>query len=136
MKVEYILCGLLDVFDKFMNNKGEFKESLREDVRGMLSLYEASYLGAKGEDKLLKAMEFTRSHLKQSLPSLPPQFQTHIAKSLELPRHLRMATLEARNYIDEYSQESNHTLALLELAELEFSELQSLHRKELAEIIM
>ncbi|PON32678.1 Squalene/phytoene synthase [Parasponia andersonii] len=124
-----------DVFDQFINKEGEFKESLSQDTCGMLSLYEASYLGAKGEDKLHKAMEFTRSHLKQSMSSVSPELQTQVAKALELPRHLRMATLEARNYIDEYSQESNHNSALLALAKLEFNELQSLHKRELTEII-
>lgn len=127
--------GLLDVFDKFMDKNGKFKESLKEDVQGMLSLYEASYLSVEGDDKLLKAMEFTRSHLEQATPSLSPQLQTQVAKSLELPRHLRMATLEVRSYIDDYSRESNHNPALLEVAKSDFSELQSLHKKEVAEII-
>lgn len=108
---------------------------MSEDTWGMMSLYEASYLGAKGEDKLLKAMEFTRSNLKQSMPFISSKLKSQVAKALELPRHLRMATLEARNYIDEYSQESNHNPAILELAKLEFNELQSLHKRELAEII-
>lgn len=118
-----------------MDKKGKFKESLKEDVQGMLSLHEASYLSAEGDDKLLKAMEFTRSHLKQVTPSLSPQLQTQVAKSLELPRHLRMPTLEVRSYIDDYSRESNHNPALLEVAKSDFSELQSLHKKEVAEII-
>lgn len=109
---------------------------MRKDIGGMLSLYEASYLGLTGEDQLLKAMEFTRSQLKHSMSAISsPQLQTQVAKSLEIPRHLRMATLEARNYIDEYSQESNHSPDLLNLAKLEFSQLQSHHKKELAEII-
>ncbi|KAL5571265.1 hypothetical protein UlMin_020862 [Ulmus minor] len=124
-----------DGFGKFMNKNGEFKESLSKDTCGMLSLYEASYLGAKDEDILLKAIEFTRTSLKQSIPFSTPQLQNHVAKALELPRHLRMATLEARNYMDEYGQETNYIPALLELAKFEFNELQSLHKRELAEIL-
>ena len=111
------------------------KESLSHDMPGILSLYEASYLATKGEEKLLNAVKFTKSYLKQSMPSMSPHLQTHVAKALDLPRHLRMETLEARNYINKYSQESNHIPALLQLAKLEFDELQSLHKQELAEII-
>ncbi|XP_062103098.1 probable terpene synthase 11 [Humulus lupulus] len=124
-----------DVFDKFINENGEIKNVSSQDTWGILSLYEASYLAANGEESLLKVMEFTRSHLKNSMPSIPTELQNQIGKALELPRHLRMAPLEVRNYIDEYSQELNHYPALLELAKLEFNELQSLHKRELTEII-
>ncbi|KAG0460138.1 hypothetical protein HPP92_023266 [Vanilla planifolia] len=33
-----------DVFCRFMNNKGQFEVSLKEDLRGLLSLYEASHM--------------------------------------------------------------------------------------------
>ncbi|KAH7576813.1 hypothetical protein JRO89_XS01G0156000 [Xanthoceras sorbifolium] len=61
-------------------------------------------------------------------------FKRCIAQALELPRHLRMARLEARKYIYEYSREWNHNLALLELAKLDFNMVQSLHQRELVEI--
>ncbi|KAJ7948214.1 Sesquiterpene synthase [Quillaja saponaria] len=82
-----------DVFKKFMDKNGDFKESLIRDTWGMLSL------------------------------------------ALKLPRHLRMARLEARNYIDEYAQERNHNPALLELAKMDFDMVQLLHQRELAEIV-
>ncbi|KAM6549108.1 hypothetical protein CsatB_020784 [Cannabis sativa] len=125
-----------DVFDKFINQKGEIEDVIMgQDTLGMLSLYEASYLAANCEESLVKAMEFTRSHLKSSMPFITQKLQNQVAKALELPRHLRMAPLEARNYIDEYGKELNHCPALLDLAKLEFNELQSLHKRELTEII-
>ena len=36
----FVLGGKVDVFNKFKDNMGNFKESLIKDVRGMLSLYE------------------------------------------------------------------------------------------------
>ncbi|RVW72497.1 putative terpene synthase 11 [Vitis vinifera] len=124
-----------DVFGKFMDKNGKFKESLTEDIWGMLSLHEASHLGAKNEEVLAEAKEFTRIHLIQSMPYMEPHFSSHVGRALELPRHLRMARLEARNYIDEYSRESNPNSVLLELAKLDFDMVQSLHQKELAEIV-
>eukprot|EP00257_Ricinus_communis_P002243 XP_002513266.2 probable terpene synthase 11 [Ricinus communis] len=125
-----------DVFGKFMNKDGKFKESLRKDVWGLLSLYEASYLGTKDEVELVEAMEFTKTCLEeQSIPLMAHKLSRHVSQALDLPRHLRMPRLEARNYIHEYSLESNNSPPLLELAKLEFNAVQSLHQKELIEIV-
>lgn len=100
----------------------------------MLSLYEASYLGTEDEEVLNKAMDFSRAHLNHLIPQLSPEVGRHIARSLTVPKHLRMARLEARNYMEEYSQTSNQIQDLLELAKLDSDMLQSLHQRELAEI--
>ncbi|CDP20228.1 unnamed protein product [Coffea canephora] len=123
-----------DIFQKFMDKNGKFKDSLKEDTMGLLSLYEASHLAANGEDILLEAMELTEAHLKQSLPSLPTQLARKVSSALELPRHRRMARLEARRYIQEYSEEIGHDPNLLELAKLDYNKVQSLHQMELTDI--
>ncbi|OAY35159.1 probable terpene synthase 11 [Manihot esculenta] len=125
-----------DVFSEFKGRDGKFKQSLSKDPLGLLSLYEASYLGTKEEEELVQAMEFTRTHLqKRSFSLLPSQHRRQVVQALEVPRHLRMSRLEARNYIDEYSRESNHSPDLLDLAKLDFNAVQQLHQKELVEII-
>ncbi|KAI3499178.1 hypothetical protein L1887_34971 [Cichorium endivia] len=123
-----------DVFKSFMDANGKFKESLNEDIEALLSLYEASCLGANGEDVLSQAKEFTIRNLKNSLPQLTPLLRKKVLQSLELPRHLRMSRLEARMYIEEYGNEKDHIPFLLELAKLEYNEVQSLHQTEIAEI--
>ncbi|XP_061364386.1 probable terpene synthase 11 [Gastrolobium bilobum] len=123
-----------DVFKKFLDKSGNFKESISRDTRGMLSLFEASYLGAEGEEVLQHAMDFTRAHLHHSIPYLGPEVGRHVSRALTLPRHLRMARLEAKNYMDEYSQSSSKIPALLELTKLDFDMVQLLHQRELAEI--
>jgi len=117
-----------------LDKSGTFKESITNDIWGMLSLYEASYLGAKGEEVLQQAMDFSKAHLHQSLPHLSPELRKLVAKALTLPRHLRMGRLEARNYMEKYSQATNQIPALMELAKLDFAMVQSMHQKELAEI--
>ncbi|KAL9322536.1 hypothetical protein ACSQ67_010589 [Phaseolus vulgaris] len=52
-----------DVFNNFLDKSGNFKESVTRDIWGMLSLYEASYFGAQGEEVLQHAMEFSMAHL-------------------------------------------------------------------------
>ncbi|KAG4961055.1 putative terpene synthase 11 [Glycine soja] len=123
-----------DVFNKFLDKSGNFKESVTRDIWGMLSLYEASYLGAKGEEVLQQAMDYSRAHLCQSLPHLSPKVRSIVAEALKLPRHQRMVGLEAKNYMVEYSQASNQIPALLKLARLDYDMIQSMHQKELAEI--
>ncbi|KAI3450216.1 hypothetical protein Pfo_006881 [Paulownia fortunei] len=123
-----------DVFLKFMDKNGKFKKSLLEDTLGLLSLYEASYMGANGEEILEEAMEFTKTHLQRLLPQLPPRLHGQVAQALELPRHLRMARLEARRYIERYATQSDHDPALLELATLDYNKVQAQHQMELAEI--
>nr|QGW08887.1 geraniol synthase [Rosa x damascena] len=124
-----------DVFGKFTDKNGKFKESLTEDIWGMPSLYEAPHLGAKKEEVLAGAKEFTRTHLIWSMPHMEPHFSSHAGRAPELPRHPRMVRLEARNYIGEYSRESNPNLAFQEPAKLGFDMVQSLHQKEPAEIL-
>ncbi|XP_058773844.1 probable terpene synthase 11 [Vicia villosa] len=124
-----------DVFNKFLDKSGNFKESLTNDIWGMLSLYEASYLGTEDEEILKKALEFSRTHLNELISHMSPQIgYKHIVRSLTLPKHLRMARLEARNYMEEYSHASSQIPALLELANLDSDMIQSLHQRELAEI--
>ncbi|XP_022847491.1 probable terpene synthase 11 [Olea europaea var. sylvestris] len=123
-----------DVFKKFMEKNGKFKESISQDTRGLLSLYEASSLGASGEDILSEAMRFAVTQLRLSMPSMGKQLCRQVTRALELPRHLRMARLESRLYIDEYSMGSNFNQILLEQAKLDYNKVQSLHQIELAEL--
>lgn len=123
-----------DVFKKFLDHSGNFKESITSDIWGMLSMYEASYLGAKGEEVLQQAMDFSSAHLQQSLPLLSPDVGNHVVRALTLPRHLRMSRLEARNYIEEYSHVSSKMPCLLEMAKIDNAMVQSMHQKELADI--
>ena len=54
------------MFSKFKNGDGKFKESLVNDVVGLLSLYEAAHLMIRGEDVLEEALTFTTTHLESA----------------------------------------------------------------------
>ncbi|KAF2315798.1 hypothetical protein GH714_040336 [Hevea brasiliensis] len=53
-----------DVFNKFKDSQGNVKDSLVNDHRGMLSMYEAMHLRVHGEDILDEALAFTTAHLE------------------------------------------------------------------------
>nr|GMD19480.1 (-)-alpha-terpineol synthase-like [Ipomoea batatas] len=56
-----------DIFKAFINEEGKFDMKLCGNTKGMLSLYEASYLTMEDEHILEMAKEFTTYHLKQTL---------------------------------------------------------------------
>ncbi|WOL17765.1 putative terpene synthase 11 [Canna indica] len=121
-----------DVFHKFMDKNGRFKESMSKDLRGLLSLHEASYLSTKDEEVLLQAMEFSKEHLQRQMLHLNPSAARDVGLTLEFPRHRRMVRAEARNHIRAYGEESGRAMDMLELANLDFDLVQSQHKMEIA----
>ncbi|XP_028785723.1 myrcene synthase, chloroplastic-like, partial [Neltuma alba] len=53
-----------DVSDSFINDDGDFQASLCQEIKGMLSLYEASFLLMENETILERAADFTSKSLK------------------------------------------------------------------------
>ncbi|TYH34864.1 hypothetical protein ES332_D13G154100v1 [Gossypium tomentosum] len=109
-----------------MNSDGKFKECLSEDAAGLLSLYEALYLGVHEEGVLDEAKAFSTKHLKLAMDKLELEkdLAQQIKESLEVPLYWRLPRMEARNFINIYQRDENKKLALLELAKLDFNLLQ------------
>ncbi|WKA12819.1 hypothetical protein VitviT2T_030173 [Vitis vinifera] len=123
-----------DAFKKFKDNKGNFKESLISDVKGMLSLYEATHLRKHGEDILDEALTFTTTHL-QSMPYFSSPLAEQVVHALRQPLHKGIQRLEARHHISIYQEDDAHSEALLKLAKLDFNQLQKVHQQELSVIV-
>ncbi|KAJ4850832.1 hypothetical protein Tsubulata_047456 [Turnera subulata] len=77
-----------DVFKKFKDEEGNFKENLTDDVRGMLPFYEASHLGIHGEEILDEAITFATTHLKSKATCLSGLMEAQLAHSLKQPLHI------------------------------------------------
>ncbi|KAI3713654.1 hypothetical protein L1987_72237 [Smallanthus sonchifolius] len=111
---------------------------MRDDIHGMLSLYEATHMRVEGEDVLDEALEFTTYHLgnitKNRMCSNDASLETQIHQSLQQPLRRRLPRLEALRYIPNYQQQDSHNNDLLTLAKLDFNLLQELHRKVLSQI--
>ncbi|XP_031247789.1 probable terpene synthase 6 [Pistacia vera] len=120
------------VFNKLKNSDGMFKESLTNDVRGMLSLYEAIHLRLHGEEILEEALDFTTSHLKSLAEKSSPHLAKHIMNALDLPLHQGIPRLEARQYISFYEEDHEfRNETLLMFAKLDFNRVQLLHKQEM-----
>ncbi|KAI9377081.1 hypothetical protein POPTR_019G016400v4 [Populus trichocarpa] len=95
------------VFDKFKDTNGEFKKTIINDVKGILSLYEASFLSVHGEQILDDALVFTKANLERT-------------------------RIEARKYISFYEEDESRNDTLLKFAKIDFNRVQLIHQQELS----
>ncbi|KAJ3679565.1 hypothetical protein LUZ60_017576 [Juncus effusus] len=125
-----------DEFLKFKDQNGNFKAKLGEDVRGLLSLYNAAHLMVHGEGILEEAISFTREHLSRNVGILKSSLRSQVLRALKSPLPRMMKRLEARFYIEEYEEEEFKNDLVLEFAKLDFNLVQSLHCEELKAITL
>ncbi|KAJ4850701.1 hypothetical protein Tsubulata_035876 [Turnera subulata] len=126
-----------DVFIKFTDQNGKFKRILKEDIKGILSLYEASFLAFDGEQILDEAKKFTTLHLNTLRENTGKNWQllaVEVNHALELPLHRRTPRLEARWHIETYQERKDADQELLELAVTDFNMVQSVYQTELRDL--
>ncbi|XVE79237.1 hypothetical protein DITRI_Ditri14bG0041800 [Diplodiscus trichospermus] len=123
-----------DVFNKFKDGDGMFKKELANNVKGMISLYEASHWGMHGELILDEALAFTRTHLESLVnQSCPNHLRQYIANALYRPYHKGTPRLEARQYISFYEKDhESRNDTLLKFAKYDFNRVQMHLQKELS----
>nr|ARG42164.1 TPS7 [Phaseolus lunatus] len=125
-----------DIFMSFKDEEGKFKVEISNNVKGMLSLYEASYLSLEGES-VWEANASSRTHLMNLMKEglMDVKMAKKVRHVLEgLPYHRSCFRLMARQYINRYDKMEPHNLLLLELAKLDFNMEQSSHQNELKEL--
>ncbi|CAK8572267.1 unnamed protein product [Lathyrus sativus] len=124
-----------DIFEKYKDDDGNFKACLVKDIKGMLSLYEASFMSYEGEIILDEANSFTSFYLRRGLHDNISDFLfEQVNHSLELPIHRRFQRLEARWYIESYEKRKDANKVLLEAAKLDFNIVQSNLQQDLIEM--
>ena len=120
------------MFDKFKDNNGEFKKTIINDVKGILSLYEASFLSVHGEQVLDEALVFTKANLESSAIQSSPRLGDHIRNALICPFNKGLPRIEARKYISYYEEDESRNDTLLKFAKIDFNRVQLLHKQELS----
>ncbi|XP_060167416.1 viridiflorene synthase [Lycium barbarum] len=122
------------IFSRFQDENGKFKESHRNDAKGLLNLYEASHVRTHGEDILEEALAFSTAHLESAAPYLKPPLSKQVQHSLEQSLHKSIPRVETRYFISIYEEEEFKNHMLLRYAKLDYNLLQMLHKDELSEV--
>ncbi|KAJ0081036.1 hypothetical protein Patl1_10180 [Pistacia atlantica] len=122
-----------EIFNNFRDEKRNFKSCLKNDCKGILSLYEAAFLLKEGENAIFHDIRsLTTSYLKAYVKDNKDQYlSTLVSHALELPLNWRMLRLEARWFIDVYERRPDMNNAVLELAKLDFDMVQATHQDDL-----
>ncbi|KAL6513318.1 hypothetical protein OROGR_020804 [Orobanche gracilis] len=125
-----------EIFGKWMDVDGKFKDSIKSDAKGVLSLYEASYLRTHGETILDDALAFTTATLKSIAPSLGSPLKKKIEHALVQPLHLGVPRVEARSFISLYEEEDedHKDETLIRFAKLDYNLIQMMHKEELHQV--
>ncbi|KAH0739192.1 hypothetical protein KY290_037897 [Solanum tuberosum] len=123
-----------DVFKRFTNDDGKFKETLTIDVQGLLSLYEAAHLRVHGEEILEEALTFTVTHLESMGPKLGNSLKAQVSEALSQPIHTNLPRFLARKNICMYENIESRNDLLLKFAKLDFNILQKVFQRELREL--
>ncbi|XP_078166179.1 monoterpene synthase 7, chloroplastic-like [Carex rostrata] len=126
-----------DIFRIYFDHEGNCREKLYSDIKGILSLYQASFLAKEGEKLLEIARHFTTKHLTIFLESSKydnSRLKEHVAYALEIPLNWRIERLHSRWFIEQYKIDEQIRPALLELAVLDFNLIQNLYKKELKQV--
>uniref|UniRef100_F6HMZ2 Valencene synthase n=1 Tax=Vitis vinifera TaxID=29760 RepID=F6HMZ2_VITVI len=70
-----------DIFNRYTDEKGRFKESLINDACGLLGLYEAAHLRVWEEDILDEALAFATTHLESIMEHLEHPLATQVSRA-------------------------------------------------------
>ncbi|KAK6156767.1 hypothetical protein DH2020_011015 [Rehmannia glutinosa] len=132
-----------DVFDIFKNELGEFMPSLEDDTKGLLELYEASFLLTQAENTLDLAREFATNLLKKKVEDEGniginidhEHLSLLVHSALEIPLQWRIPRLHARWCIDTYGMRLDMNPIVLELAKLDFNIVQASQLEEVKHIL-
>ncbi|KAL6839720.1 hypothetical protein ACP4OV_030408 [Aristida adscensionis] len=108
--------------------------TFKNDVNGLLSLYEASYLSFRNEDILDAARTFSTNSLLNLMPSMTHHMKSKVVHALDLPFHWRAPRLETRWSIDYYAGDSSLHPSLLQFAMLDFHNVQGINQEELGNL--
>ncbi|KAE8728660.1 Alpha-farnesene synthase [Hibiscus syriacus] len=114
--------------------KGAFSITKCTEIKGLLELYEASFLAFEDENVLDEAKTFSREALMNIYSTLDTNTAEEVAHALELSTHWRVQWFDVKWRIAVYENNENVDKRLLELAKLNFNSVQATLQKDLREI--
>ncbi|KAL0297099.1 UNVERIFIED_CONTAM: Tricyclene synthase 0e23, chloroplastic [Sesamum radiatum] len=132
-------CVSADVFNNFKGKDGKLLEEVKEDIRGLMALYEAAQLSFHGETIMDEAQDFSRLHLSaylhQNCDNLCCDAEA-ITNTLTHPQHKTIPRLTAKDFLhgDLLKGSKKWQKSLRELANMDFLIEKSTHQDELLQI--
>ncbi|KAK9735287.1 hypothetical protein RND81_04G196400 [Saponaria officinalis] len=127
-----------DVFNKFNDNEGKFNKAMKDDIEGIVSLYEATYLRLHGEIILEEAHAFTKPILESQATHdqliIKPYLRKLVTHAIHRPLRKSLPRVATWDYISIYQLNDMHDVILLKFAKIDFNLLQIKHVKELCTI--
>ncbi|TKY59377.1 (3S,6E)-nerolidol synthase 1 [Spatholobus suberectus] len=121
-----------DIFDKFWDSKGKLKQTLCDDIYGLIALFEASQLSIEGEDYLHEAEESSRQYLNTWLSRYHDHPQVKfVADSLRYPIHKSLSRFTPTIL---QLEKKGWTSSLQELSKIDTEMISSLHLKEISAV--
>ncbi|KAK4345106.1 hypothetical protein RND71_035282 [Anisodus tanguticus] len=127
-----------DVFKIFIKNNddGGFGLYLKQDVSGLIGLYEASQLGVEEEHILDEVANFSGEHLNACLAHNDSCVQSRIIKeTLKYPCYKSLASYKDKSFISNFKGINGWGRSTLqELANIDFSITQEIHQHELDQV--
>lgn len=131
-----------DVFKNLKGKDGKFREELKQDIWGLLELYEATQLSFEGESILEEAADFSSQILHQHLAHQDHiKFKDFIIVDMRLrhPSHKTITKItDNYSFLNEVggmnSYSSRWMTTLTELSELDFLRGKHIHKHELLQI--
>ncbi|KAH9606239.1 hypothetical protein KSS87_022948, partial [Heliosperma pusillum] len=90
-----------DTFSKFMDKDGKFKQEVEKDIKGLMSLFEASHLKLPGDYILDYAGDFSRN-LLSNFQNLEPSEASVIQNTLSLPYHKSLPRFTAMDFLQNF----------------------------------
>ncbi|KGN55965.1 (-)-germacrene D synthase [Cucumis sativus] len=123
-----------EIFNKFTNEEGDFKESAVKGKREIMSLYEASQWRMNGEIILDKALAFTTTKLQEMAMDSTSPFGDEAEYALKWPILKALPRLITKHQISTYDKDPLKINVLLKFAKLDYNATQKLYQKELCEV--
>ncbi|KAI3676750.1 hypothetical protein L1987_86363 [Smallanthus sonchifolius] len=128
--LQFINKDFIEYRNLYEGKNGKFMESLKYDIKGLIELYEASQLCIEGENILDEATIFSSHMLQKALDFLDDKKARLVRYTLENPHRRNITYFTLLN-----SPKDSDATILKDLAELEYTMVQSIRKMEINEIL-
>ncbi|XP_060195345.1 (3S,6E)-nerolidol synthase 1-like [Lycium barbarum] len=124
-----------EVFNNFKGENESFQDELRQDLKGLMALHEATHLSIKGEGILVEAAQFSGECLTRNMVYLDDNQSKMARQTLQHPIHKNLPRYSIRSSLEEFQVGDEWEATLKDLAFIEFGKLQSVYKEEKRQVL-